>query len=249
MADDGDVVALALCRPDGIESLVLQHGDGLRRMCWSYLRDRETVEDVLQDTFCRVMERNPQFPPHVDLGAWLYRVAANLCIDEMRRRSRRSRTLIEGDFAEHALLGVADDDHGSQPETALDLDVTRELVRSSILGLPARQRDVLVLRDVMGYSEAETAAILGTSPASVQGLLHRAREAFRDAYTSTASDQSLPAQCRETTFVFEHLALTSVRKDRVRAIERHLSACARCQQVFCVAKPAAPTRHTVCASA
>jgi RNA polymerase sigma-70 factor, ECF subfamily len=228
----GDAVTAPSREQDSIERLVLRYREGLRRMCWSYLHDREMVEDVLQDTFCQTLERGSRLPQDADLGAWMHRVAANLCVDAVRRRSRRSRAVMGGDIAELAMLGIADRDRTGHPEAALELDVTRQLVRDAIMALPRRQRDVLILRDVMGHSELETAAALGTSTASVQGLLHRGRDGFRDNYLALASEGSLPAGCREATFVFEHLRFDAVRKDRLRVIERHLVACPHCRERF-----------------
>ncbi|HBV94025.1 MAG TPA: hypothetical protein DEG26_04895 [Chloroflexi bacterium] len=212
--------------------MLMSHQRSLRGMCWNYLRDSEAVEDVLQDTFCQVLERAPAIGGDRDVGAWMHRVAANLCIDELRRRARRARAHVGGEMAEAAMRAVADLDPSVHPETALESDATRQSIRAAIRALPVRQREVLIRRDVMGDSEAQVAASLGISTGSVQGLLHRAREAFKDAYLGLARDDAMPVECGQVAFVFEHLRLASLRKDRLRTVERHLAECPLCDARF-----------------
>jgi RNA polymerase sigma-70 factor (ECF subfamily) len=230
-----DDLALLSAHMRGDESafaiLMVRYQGRLRGMCWNYLHDAEMVEDVLQDTFCQMLQRVHRLDGDLNLSAWVHRVAANLCIDELRRRSRRSELHAPGDV-ERALGSVIDDDRRGRPEDAFDLDVTRRLVRAAILQLPESQRDVLILRDVCGHSEAETARALGTTTGSVQGVLHRARERFRDAYIAMEYDQALPGECGQVAFVFENLRLAALRKDRLGAVQRHLDECRWCRTRF-----------------
>ena len=211
--------------------LMLRYRSRLRGMCWNYLHDAETVEDVLQDTFCAVLERAHAVDGDLNLAAWVHRIAANLCIDELRRRTRRAGLQTAGD-AGSALGSIVDEDRMGRPDEALELDVTRRLVRAAILQLPGRQRDVLILRDLCGHSEAATARALGISWGAVQGTLHRARERFRQTYVALESDGALPGECGEVAFVFEHLRLRSLRKDRLGAVKRHLDECPWCRARF-----------------
>jgi RNA polymerase sigma-70 factor (ECF subfamily) len=231
-----DDVALLTAYRHGDQSafarLVVRYQARLRGMCWNYLHDFEMVEDVMQDTFCHVLERTPSVTDNFNVSAWVHRIAANLCIDELRRRARRSAVHVSADTAGPAILQVIDADRSGRPDEALELDMTRQLVRAAIHSLPERQRDVLILRDVSGYSEAVTARRLGISCGSVQGLLHRAREGFKDAYVVLASDDAMPVECSQVAFVFEHLRLASLRKDRLRTVERHLAECPRCDARF-----------------
>jgi RNA polymerase sigma-70 factor (ECF subfamily) len=231
---DEDVALLSAHR-HGDESafaiLMVRYQGRLRGMCWNYLHDAEMVEDVLQDTFCQMLERAHRIDGTMNLGAWVHRVAANLCIDELRRRSRRAELHTIGD-AGPALTDLVDEDREGRPEEAFDVDVTRRLVRAAILQLPERQRDVLILRDVCGRSEADTACALHISTGAVQGILHRARERFRASYIALESDGALPGECGQVAFVFEHLRLTSLRRDRIGAVERHLRECGWCRARF-----------------
>jgi RNA polymerase sigma-70 factor, ECF subfamily len=227
--------------------LILRYDSRLRGMCWRYLRDADLVDDVLQDTFCHVLERVHSVDDGFNVAAWIHRIAANLCIDELRRRARRNEAHApEG--SERALLAVLDSDQRGRPEEALALDVTRALVRKAMLELPARQRAVLLLRDVHGLSEQATARKLRLSTGSVQGLLHRARNKFKEVYVSLDSETDLPPECGEVAFIFEHLCLRSLRQDRFGVVQRHLSTCAECEQRFAAALAVHLRHRTVTAS-
>ncbi len=77
-----------------------------------------------------------------------------------------------------------------------------------------------------------TAHRLGISSGSVQGLLHRAREGFKDAYIRLARDDTMPMECGQVAFVFEHLHLASLRKDRLRTVEEASRQCPTCNARF-----------------
>ncbi|HXZ98773.1 MAG TPA: sigma-70 family RNA polymerase sigma factor [Candidatus Binatia bacterium] len=216
---------------NAFQILMLRYESRLRGMCWNYLHDPDTVDEVLQDTFCQVLERAHRLAGDSNLCAWVHRIAANLCVDELRRRARRARLEHPGD-TEPALSSLADEDRAGRPEEALELDVTRRLVRAAILELPDRQRDVLILRDICGSSEAETARALGMSAGMVQGILHRARERFREAYIKIEYDETLPGECGQVAYVFENLRLASLRKDRLGAVARHVGECPWCHARF-----------------
>jgi RNA polymerase sigma-70 factor (ECF subfamily) len=249
--DDLALLSAYMCGDESaFASLMVRYQGRLRGMCWNYLHDAEMVEDVLQDTFCQMLDRTHRIDGKMNLGAWVHRVAANLCIDELRRRSRRAELHMSGD-AEAALTALVDEDREGQPEEAFDVDVTRRLVRAAILQLPERQRDVLILRDVCGRSEADTARALLISTGAVQGILHRARERFRESYIALESDGALPGECGQVAFVFEHLRLTSLRRDRIGAVERHLRECGWCRARFgrAVTSENRPTPEVVPSSA
>jgi RNA polymerase sigma-70 factor (ECF subfamily) len=212
--------------------LIGRYDSRLRGMCWHYLRDQDMVDDVLQETFCRVIEGAHRIDQGFNVAAWIHRIAANLCIDELRRRTQRTRSHVVYADADSVVNDIADTDQRGRPEKALELDATASLIRAAIQRLPERQRHVLILRDVRGLSEAATASVLGLSCSAVQGVLHRARERFKDGYLTMESDQSPPGECGQVAFIFEHIRLTSLRKDRLKAVNRHLRQCRWCQRRF-----------------
>ena len=134
----------------------------------------EESEDLVQETFLRAWRGRRSFRGRSSLRTWLYRIATNACLDALERRPRRvlaaevapadpaARDLAEADlpwlqpFPDAMLEAVPDDAAG--PEAVVEASETIELAfLAAIQHLPPRQRAVLILRDVLGWSARETA--------------------------------------------------------------------------------------------
>ena len=149
------------------------------RMC----RDHSDAEDMVQETFLNVFRYLKDFRYESQFKNWLYKIAASTCIKK-RRKSK---------FAPEKELSLDEFRPGDEteppdrvPEWALmplDKVLNEELagaINRGILAIPKKYRMVIVLRDVEGFSTAETAQILNISPANVKVRLHRARLYIRD---------------------------------------------------------------------
>ena len=152
--------------------LVERHLPGLVRYAWHLLHDRGEAEDAVQDAFVRLLAKAPAWRPDGPDGAslrtWLHRVVTNLCIDRKRRWLRLAH-----------LTRRPPDGAGGAP--ALEDEVgRRHAVARALRSLPRRQRVALVLVHYQGFSNPETAAIMGTTTASVEALLTRARRRLRE---------------------------------------------------------------------
>lgn len=128
--------------------------------------DRAAGEDMAQEAFTRLWVKGPGERPRADY--WLFRVARNLALDWLKREQRRN--------------------HGERPDPAVsdtprftDDEVAR--IRAVVLGLPSRDREVLLLREFSELSYAEIADVVGRSVDSVKQDLFRARERLRDVWT------------------------------------------------------------------
>ena len=160
--------------------------------CYRMLGSADEAEDLVQETYLRAWRSYGSFEGRSSLRAWLYRIATNACLTTLEQRSRRA--LPSG------LGGPADDP--DVPPTPAGPDVVwlqpipdalvtpeshdpaaivaaRESLRLALIAslqyLPARQRAVLLLREVLGFPAAEVATMLGTSTAAVKSTLQRAR--------------------------------------------------------------------------
>jgi RNA polymerase sigma-70 factor (ECF subfamily) len=160
----------------------------------------EDSEDLVQETFLRAWRSREPFAAdgRVSLRAWLYRIATNACLDVLRTRSRRVMppdVVPAADprvppappadlpwlqpYPDRLLEGVAAPEE--DPEALLVARETIELAFiAAIQHLPPRQRAALILRDVVGWSANETAALLETTVASANSALQRARATLRD---------------------------------------------------------------------
>ena len=149
------------------------------RMC----RDAADAEDTVQETFLNVFKYLKDFRYETKFKNWLYRVAASTCIKK-RRKSKFApeRELSLDEFYPQSEVEVPD----QVPEWArmpLDKLLNNELldkISEAIFTLPEKYRLVIVLRDIEGFSTAETAQILNLSDANVKVRLHRARLFLRD---------------------------------------------------------------------
>ena len=212
--------------------VVDQYSHRLRGMCFRYLRDEHLAEDVVQETLLRLLEHLPRVDENLNLSAWLHRIATNLCLDELRRRSRASRWHESSDEDHESLLvEVVDDDRRGQPEHAYDDGLTRRHLEAAAQRLPARQWAVLA-RDLSNMSQADTALAFGITVSAVQGILFRARERFRAEYVEILGEDHRPAECATVAFTIENVSLNALRLDRLKAIRRHLKGCAQCTLQF-----------------
>jgi RNA polymerase sigma-70 factor (ECF subfamily) len=142
----------------------------------------EEAEDLVQETFLRAWNKRDTFTGEM-FRAWLYKIATNACLDAIRKRGRQVPTLKS--FAEVPWLQPYPDrlldQAAPDPESAM---VKKETISLAYLAtiqlLPARQRAVLILRDVLGWSAQETASLLEITVVSANSALQRARATLRE---------------------------------------------------------------------
>jgi RNA polymerase sigma-70 factor (ECF subfamily) len=207
--------------------LVETYRGELHAHCYRMLGSVHDAEDALQDAFVRAWRGLPRFEGRSSLRSWLYRIATNTCLDVVARRPKRvlpldygpaadphkgpGTPLIESVWVEpypDETVGVADG--FASPEARYEQRESVELAFIAALQyLPARQRAVLILREVLGFSAREVAETLDTTTASVNSALQRARKTI---------DDQLPERSQQAT-------LRSVGDDGIRElVERYVDA-------------------------
>ena len=149
------------------------------RMC----RDPSDAEDMVQETFLNVFRYLKDFRYETKFKNWLYRIAASTCIKK-RRKSKfapeRELSLDEFIPKDEAEAQVQVPNWALMPLDQLLNEELADMINQNILSLPEKYRLVIVLRDLEGFSTAETAQILGLSAANVKVRLHRARLFLRE---------------------------------------------------------------------
>jgi RNA polymerase sigma-70 factor (ECF subfamily) len=181
---------------DAFGHLSEAHRRGLQLHCYQMTGSLHDAEDVVQETLLRAWRRLDGFEQRGPFRGWLQRIATNACLDQLERRPRRvlpealggpaEPTLRPGAPAEVPWLEPYPDtlldglpDRAPGPEARYELRESVELAFvAAIQYLQPRQRAVLLLREVLGWPAADVAASLGTSVASVNSLLQRARRAL-----------------------------------------------------------------------
>ena len=179
-----------------------QHRRELTGYCYRMLGSSFEAEDAVQETMLRAWRNIDRFEGRSALKSWLYRIATNVCMDMLNGRQRRARpmkltevgtpdstlnTLPEITWLEpipdaHVLPHASD---GDPAELAQAQETLRLAFVAALQHLPARQRAVLILREVLRWSAAETAELLDASVASVNSALQRARATIADTQPTT----------------------------------------------------------------
>jgi RNA polymerase sigma-70 factor (ECF subfamily) len=173
-----------------------QHVDRLYRSAWALSGSREDAEDLVQETFVRVLAR-PRVIHGDDELYYLMRVLRNTFLTGRRTASRRPVTVAE--LEERV---IADPRPMGQPERALEV---HELY-STIAGLSEHYRLALVAVDVLGLSYREAARALGTREATITTRLHRARKLVAEQLVSPAQAQAAGAAAHAARATSEHPA-------------------------------------------
>jgi RNA polymerase sigma-70 factor (ECF subfamily) len=195
-----DLLALARSGDgEAFQALVGPYRGELQVHCYRILGSVQDAEDVLQETLLAAWRGLGDYAERASVRTWLYRIATNRCLNALRSGARRpddhvvyrpevpmpepSHRRAEPSWLEPYPDVLLDQvaDHAPGPEARYEV---RESVSLAFLAalqqLPARQRAVLVLRDVLGFRAAETAGILGITENAVTGALKRARSALAD---------------------------------------------------------------------
>lgn len=176
--------------PASLEHRLEQHRSELNGYCYRMLGSPFEAEDAVQDTFLRAWRGFDRFEGRAAFRSWLYRIATNVCLDMLNSRSRRARPMDFGPAAapDPANLNTLPEVTWIEPipmslisteDDPARLAETRDTIRLAFVAalqhLPARQRAVLILCEVLRWKASEVAELLDTSVASVNSALQRAR--------------------------------------------------------------------------
>jgi RNA polymerase sigma-70 factor (ECF subfamily) len=170
--DDDELMARTAAGEEQAFQLLVERWERpLFGLLYHLMGSAEDALDLRQETFLRVYAEANRYRPQGRFRVWLFRVAGNLARSRLRRR--RILRWVRFDPVRHDLPEPAAD-----PEAALEREELRAAVRAALAGLPARQREAVVLRRFHDLSYREIAAVLGTTTEAVEALLQRAARAL-----------------------------------------------------------------------
>ncbi len=149
------------------------------RVCW----DVRDAEDLVQETFLNVFRYIKDFRHETKFKNWLYKIASSVCIKKKRKSKfapERELSLDEFLPKEDSQVPTELPDWASAPVDRLLNQELSDTIRQAITSLPEKYRVVIALRDLEGFSTAETAQILNVTASNVKVRLHRARLFLRE---------------------------------------------------------------------
>jgi RNA polymerase sigma-70 factor (TIGR02960 family) len=220
---DGAGVAIVGEEPAFAE-LTERHRRELHVHCYRMLASFDEAEDAVQETLLRAWRSRDSFDGGSMLRAWLYRIATNVCLDMLRRSSRRPPTLRNVSdvpwlqpYPDALLDQVAPSD--DEPDVVI---VERETIELAFLAamqlLPPRQRAALIARDVLGWPAIETASLLETSVAAANSALQRARATMQEHLPARRSEWTTGEPSAEEQALLERFIDAHERGDAALAV-------------------------------
>jgi RNA polymerase sigma-70 factor (TIGR02960 family) len=201
-----------------------RHRRELHVHCYRMLASFEEAEDAVQDTFLRAWRSRGSFDGSTLFRAWLYRIATNVCLDVLRRNSRRMTTMHS--FAEVAWLQPYPDrlldDVAPSDDDPDAVVVERETIELAFLAamqvLPPKQRAAFLVRDVLGWPASETASLLEISVPAANSALQRARATMQEHLPARRAEWSAGKLSAEERQLLERFIDAHERCDAAAAL-------------------------------
>lgn len=153
--------------------LVRRYKDPLLNFIFRFIGDLVEAEDLVQETFYRVYKNKHYYKEVAKFSTWIYTIAGNLAKTELRRRKRRKVFSIHKETVVDKELEIPD--LKSDPEQEVNTVVTERLIQKAINELPEKFRQVIVLRDIQGFSYEEISQIINVPLGTVKSRVNRAR--------------------------------------------------------------------------
>lgn len=171
------------CRQNDLEAfeqLIAAYEKKVLNLAYGMLGNLQDAEDTAQEIFVKVFRSIGTFKENSSFSTWMYRVATNVCLDELRKRKKRSGDVSisqqSGDNEEYEL---AIPDTGETPYEAAQKNAAMAELRKAIDCLAEEQRTVIILRDLEGMSYEEIARVTGASLGTIKSRINRARLSLR----------------------------------------------------------------------
>ena len=156
---------------EGIVEIIREYKDGLILYLNGYVGNISVAEDLVEDTFFRIVTKKPKFSGRSNFKTWLYAIGRNVALDSLRKRKNTAKHSVtdgEKTLKENAAFERAYLEH--------ELKI---MLHKAMQNIPAEYRRVLHLKFFEGFSNGEIAIILGKSVAQVNALMHRAKQTLK----------------------------------------------------------------------
>jgi len=163
------------------ETLLRKYFPRIFNYTYRLVGSRETAEDLTQETFVRVYRAASSYLPRAKFQTWLFTIARNLALNELRRLKRKTISLDADREGKDGRMQRQMADPSAYPaDKQLLLKERQQQIQAAIASLPENQRSAVMLRRFEGFSYEQIAAALGLSVSAVKSLLSRAKENLKE---------------------------------------------------------------------
>lgn len=170
------------------EALVTMYEKKVYALAFRYTGNQEDALDISQDVFLRVFRFLPGFNEQSTFSTWLFRITSNVCRDSLKKRRSLMELPLEVKSGDEEGFTAEITDTRAGPEEELERIETRESIRQGLANLSDEHREILVMRDVSGFSYNEIAEILGMEMGTVKSRIARARDSLRRFLTGEGNN-------------------------------------------------------------
>ncbi len=167
--------------------LVKRYKEPLLNFVYRFVGEREEAEDIVQETFLRLFKNKHYYREIAKFSTWIYTIAGNLAKTELRRRKRRKLLSISHFMSGEKDYDIPDED--SNPERDTNTVITDRIIQRAIDKLSPKFKQVIVLRDVQGFSYEEIAEIVGIPLGTVKSRVNRARLKLQEDLKQLMNEQ------------------------------------------------------------
>jgi RNA polymerase sigma-70 factor (ECF subfamily) len=165
------------------EELLMRYETPVITFCYAFLRNREAAEDIAQETFMRVFRNAKRYQPVAKFTTWLYKIAANLCINELKKGKLRSTLSLDepaGPDPDGSRIVERIAADTASPLSEMERQEAQSLISKAIEHLPPDQRTTLVMVEYHQMQYQDIAEILEVSVSAIKMRVKRARETLRE---------------------------------------------------------------------
>ena len=164
-----------------IETLIRQYGNDVLRTAYMYVKDMHTAEDIFQDVFIKVNQKLSTFEGSSSIKTWIIRITINTCKDYLKSAWNR-KVVPMMEYQEDAIISDSDYNEVEKKDT-------NELLKQTVLSLPAKYKDVVLCVYYQEMTVAEAAQVLNIAEGTAKSRLSRARNKLKSLLEGRISDE------------------------------------------------------------
>ena len=158
---------------EAYEILVRRYKDPLMNFVYRFVGDKDICTDIVQDTMIKFYLNKDSYRSFAKFSTWIYTIAGNLAKNELKRRKRRKIFSLDNNDDEKTIQ--IEDDSFISPDRAADNEIKNEIIQDALMKVKEVYREVVILRDIQGFSYEEIAEMTDLSIGTVKSRINRGR--------------------------------------------------------------------------